>query len=573
MKRTILLSAVFGLVGLPFACAQSTAGDVTSPEETTLTEARQSALEAAAGRSWAGVPSIESGSVTVATFGCAPRCEGSGTKSEGWYDGCSGMLVRLDACKGHAAFCDHPGTSRAGWYSTSGALIAHARCEQPRGRNGFDVRSFEGARGQLVDLYADGLLQRSEPRLDGLDTYVFLFAETVSGRLDLVAWNDDTNDPTWTVRSNLVPNPRSASIHASLPSDGTYYLVVGRHDQQQGSAELAVKLRDPKSCGVVRFFFDEYAPVVNFFYVVNVPPVFATKAEAEEWARGLADNARLTWTDGPCTPPDACAQLVEPVCGSLVNEPPKTWGNSCELESMMLSAAGTDGYAKGSSVDGECPETYCGAAQIIGGDQVSRLYYAENFASREEADEFAWGQPDTEDGRSFLAPCSKVTQKCAPGDEAICGVWLYDPEKTYACAAELRQVIRDAAGTEGRSKGYWVPNACVVPTRLCAVATFEAEGSKPPASRFVYAANFASQAEADVWFQNFPAHAKTSTSDGTCSTPTSCIQVYDPVCGELITESEARTFPNDCVFVRAVRQGAGDTSESKGFYTQGACGG
>jgi hypothetical protein len=59
---------------------------------------------------------------------CKPYCGAIGSKSEGWYDGCTGALIGWASCSGHAAACAHGGTASEGWYDGS-KLIRTADCQ------------------------------------------------------------------------------------------------------------------------------------------------------------------------------------------------------------------------------------------------------------------------------------------------------------------------------------------------------------------------------------------------------------------------------------------------------------
>jgi hypothetical protein len=59
---------------------------------------------------------------------CPPECLYAGTKSEGWYDGCSGALVRYATCRDCSMTCDNIGNKSEGWYSSCDGLIGWAQC-------------------------------------------------------------------------------------------------------------------------------------------------------------------------------------------------------------------------------------------------------------------------------------------------------------------------------------------------------------------------------------------------------------------------------------------------------------
>lgn len=56
--------------------------------------------------------------VTAPTKVCKPECKNVGTRSEGWYDGCSGDLIKYELCDKCGAYCGAIGTRSEGWYST-----------------------------------------------------------------------------------------------------------------------------------------------------------------------------------------------------------------------------------------------------------------------------------------------------------------------------------------------------------------------------------------------------------------------------------------------------------------------
>lgn len=59
---------------------------------------------------------------------CPPECRAAGTKSEGWYDACTGALLKYDTCDGCTAGCDKVGSKSEGWYSSCNGLVGWAMC-------------------------------------------------------------------------------------------------------------------------------------------------------------------------------------------------------------------------------------------------------------------------------------------------------------------------------------------------------------------------------------------------------------------------------------------------------------
>jgi hypothetical protein len=62
---------------------------------------------------------------------CKPICDKIGTRSEGWYDSCSGKLIKYDSCGRCEAVCKEIGTRSEGWYSScDGSTIWLTTCEE-----------------------------------------------------------------------------------------------------------------------------------------------------------------------------------------------------------------------------------------------------------------------------------------------------------------------------------------------------------------------------------------------------------------------------------------------------------
>jgi hypothetical protein len=177
---------------------------------------------------------IALGKVFTATLGCTPRCTGAA-----WLDGCTGKVITYAACSGQAAYCDKVGTLSEGWYATTGALLTKATCSGLATTNLTGRASFVGKAGQKVDIFVDGLLQRTTPALTGLDTTVKVT------RARSASWsvsNDNTATPGFVVRNNPAPNAKSSSLNGLvLPADDTYTITVSAMGKRQGSIELVVK--------------------------------------------------------------------------------------------------------------------------------------------------------------------------------------------------------------------------------------------------------------------------------------------------------------------------------------------
>jgi hypothetical protein len=61
---------------------------------------------------------------------CRPVCASIGTRSEGWYDSCTGKLIGYAFCGECDSVCLHCGSKSEGWYdSCTGELIEWASCQ------------------------------------------------------------------------------------------------------------------------------------------------------------------------------------------------------------------------------------------------------------------------------------------------------------------------------------------------------------------------------------------------------------------------------------------------------------
>lgn len=69
---------------------------------------------------------------TTARRACIPVCDATGTRSEGWYDSCTGGLIMWSNCARSKAVCRGEGTRSEGWYDAlTGELIKYGNCYDP----------------------------------------------------------------------------------------------------------------------------------------------------------------------------------------------------------------------------------------------------------------------------------------------------------------------------------------------------------------------------------------------------------------------------------------------------------
>jgi hypothetical protein len=118
--------------------------------------------------------------------------------------------------------------------------------------------------------------------------------------------------------------------------------------------------------------------------------------------------------------------------------------------------------------------------------------------------------------------------------------------------------------------GYKLAASCQGKQQLCATASVQWEGSS---TATYYAQNVGSQAEAEAYYEGFPASSGFQTLTGPCDQSWACITLYKPVCG-VIRNEPPTTFSNACAFSAAVRADAGGTvgEGSKGYIqSEGEC--
>ncbi len=392
---------------------------------------------------------IAFGEIKVATLGCTPTCAHVGTSSEGWYDGCWGTPIKYGKCQDEAAVCNNKGTRSEGWYTVGGELIRWDNCAQKTGLAQYEAYTFDGKAGQTIDIWVDGLLQRADGSLSGIDTRVRLF----NRRGFQLAMNDDTTESPWTVRMNEAANPKSSSLlRYVLPEDGLYIVLVDAK-KEQGSAEVVVKTASEPLCAVA-VIRPEGGPTYD--YVHN----FTSTDEAEQWLAGFQDVVSTQVEPQACNEPRICPAVVKPVCGVVLYDEPRVFNNACEFLAAVGERAGSDGESKGYYYDGECPQTWCATVTISGGN--SPTFYAKNFGDKKSAEQWQESFPDRYETSLDPTPCD-VSWNCAQVYEPVCGTVFYEAPATYSNDCAFKNEVRARAGSDSEAKGFWTAGVCQPP--------------------------------------------------------------------------------------------------------------
>lgn len=442
MRSTSVLAAVCAVVlTLPLlGCSAAGSSEPFSPAEDD--ESIQAALTVAR--------PIEFGHIEMAAFGCAPACKGIGTSSEGWYDGCRGYPIKLGKCVDDAAVCDKIGTRSEGWYTVSGQLLRWDSCSRPTAKEPYEAYVFEGKKGQQVDIRVDGLLQRADGSLSGIDTRLRLFKRNGTQ----IAMNDDTADSPWTVRLNESPNAKSSSLQGYLlPADDLYILLLDAK-YAQGSAEVSLKTPNAPLCAVAVL-----APPGSNGATYNYVGNFSLMSDADAWLASFSDVVSTEVEPTACDEPRVCSTVYKPVCGVVLYDEPAAFGNSCEFLEAVRARAGAEGESKGYYWDGDCPKAWC-ATVTLGGSSPS--FHAKSFGSKADAEQ--WQETFADRIETTLDPTAcDMPWTCDAGQEPVCGTMYNEAPLTYDSACAFKNEVKVRAGSDLEAKGYWSAGACQAP--------------------------------------------------------------------------------------------------------------
>ncbi|HQP36299.1 MAG TPA: hypothetical protein PLI95_14015 [Polyangiaceae bacterium] len=394
------------------------------------------------------------GEVKVATIGCTPECAMVGSKSEGWRDGCSGKLLKWALCSDKAAYCGAIGTPNEGWYSTSGSLIANAHCSSQAKKNQLRAFTFQGKKGQHVDLYVDGLFERDGGAEPGLDTRARLYLGNKK-----LATSDDTTTPGWILRLNEAPNAHSSNLSMDLPSDGEYRLVVTSKGNRQGSAEVVVKTPDLDYCAIGEDFDEAIA--TTYFGAHN----FDSEAEAKAWLAQTWPNAdRAEVRPGPCNEPEMCNKIYAPVCAQTAQGVDIEFGNPCEFRNAVLADAGdeTPQESKGKFVTGHCGDIdLCAVVLVNYPDNTDTYVYAMNFNDQATAEKYVADFPGVVSSSITEGACDEP-RPCPMYYNPVCGQVANEEPKTYSNVCVFKGAVAQSAGSEwpSESKGFFHLGGC-----------------------------------------------------------------------------------------------------------------
>jgi hypothetical protein len=168
-------------------------------------------------REWVCVNSPENGCINVT---CNPECKFIGTRSEGWYDSCTGSLINYDNCA-CVAVCKQQGTDSEGWYnSCNGQLIKSGTCTQTS-------LAISATSGQMIQLTVNG-----KP--------VTVTQNTTQGTVDIKSEETATTTEKILVAENNISIPTTGGLKQVnyLPEDAKQKAIEAGNLVRVNSIEL-----------------------------------------------------------------------------------------------------------------------------------------------------------------------------------------------------------------------------------------------------------------------------------------------------------------------------------------------
>lgn len=202
----------------------------------------------------------------------------------------------------------------------------------------------------------------------------------------------------------------------------------------------------------------EYTTKDGRFYAKN----FTSYDAAKFWTQQDPELDTSDVRKGHCDEQLACAEIYAPVCGTPVStNEPTNFGNACEFQNAIRSAAGTTGESKGKWTAGACPDVdFCAVVTFTssGYDYV----YAQNANS--EADAQKWIDDFAQPGKTgtvLAGPCDQPTA-CPALYKPVCGIVKNGGKHTYSNACAFAAAVKADAGGEAPdySKGYASAGKC-----------------------------------------------------------------------------------------------------------------
>lgn len=270
--------------------------------------------------------------------------------------------------------------------------------------------SFGGTKGQATSFSLDG----GWPASYGARAYV----TDVAGKVIGTASNTKDN---------------AVSVSVTFPSDGKYFVYVSPSNyksiKKDYGYELTATCAAPAKpyCATVRLTKNVTSPT---FYAHE----FTSKALADKWLATFTTGEKQA-AEGECAQ-RPCTKIYKPVCGTLKSGEPKTYGNSCEIESTIIADAGN---ASTNESKGFYTEGACVVAPVCDYDSPTRHYVVQ---SKEQ--------------------CKLVKYRCSPGqvgfaDDCGCGC-----EDSPLASSEPRS---SAIPERSRSSAASLPFVAMAPER------------------------------------------------------------------------------------------------------------
>jgi C1A family cysteine protease len=167
-------------------------------------------------------------SIGFSSAQCEPFCDKIGTRAEGWYDSCTGELIKYDLCSGCTAVCREIGTREEGWYSSCDlSLIKLEKCSVNATPTPIPTRTAPTPTPTPVGINCDDYCSNGVYYYNGEYNRTTGKCEYQSYRCEHGCNEEGTAcaaPPIYTQTPTITP----IQVHCSIDTDGKDYFTKGR---------------------------------------------------------------------------------------------------------------------------------------------------------------------------------------------------------------------------------------------------------------------------------------------------------------------------------------------------------